>query len=122
VVETIIKRVLKKSLLVDTKFYVNPTGRFVIGARSATRASPGARSSSTPTAAWDTTGAARSAARTRRRSTAPRPTNARYIARNIVAAKLARRCEVQLAYAIGVAQPVSVLVNTSAPAWWTRSG
>ena len=53
-----------------------------------------------------------SAARTRPRSTARAAYMARYIAKNIVAAGLADRCEVQLAYAIGVAEPVSVLVDT----------
>src|ERR1700684_2132857 len=102
-------------------------------ARWATPASPAARSSSTPTAAWDVTAAALSAARVRRRGVAPPlgrhgagassgkdPTKvdrsaaymARHIAKNIVAAKLADRCEVQLAYAIGVAEPVSVRVDT----------
>ncbi len=47
---------------------------------------------------------------------------ARYVAKNIVAAGLARRCQVQLAYAIGVAQPVSVLVDTFAPVRWETTG
>ena len=81
-------------------------------ARTATPASPAARSSSTPTAAWRGTAAAPSAARTRPRWTARRPTPMRWVAKNIVAAKLARRCEVQVAYAIGVAEPVSVMVQT----------
>src|ERR1035437_6007642 len=58
------------------------------------RGSPGGRSSSTPTAEWGATAAARSAAK------------------NIVAAKLATKCEVQIAYAIGVVKPVSVMVDT----------
>ena len=58
-----------------TKYFVNPTGRFVVGGRSATPASPVARSSSTPTAAWAVTAAAPSAARTRPRSIARRATS-----------------------------------------------
>ena len=58
----------------DYDVYVNPTGTFVSAGRTATAASPAARSSSTPTAAWVATAAARSAARTRARSTARPPT------------------------------------------------
>ena len=75
-------------------------------------ASPAARSSSTPTAAWPATVAARSPARTRARSTAPAAYATRWVAKNVVAAGLARRCEVQVAYAIGKAQPVGLYVET----------
>ena len=81
-------------------------------ARSATPASPGARSSSTPTAAWPATAAAPSPARTRRKVDRSAAYAARYVAKNVVAAGLADRAEVQVAYAIGVAHPVSVMVET----------
>ena len=81
-------------------------------ARWATPASPAARSSSTPTAAWPATAAARSPARTRRRSTAPPPTPCAGSPRTSSPPGLARRCEVQVAYAIGKAQPVGVFVET----------
>ena len=81
-------------------------------ARWATRASPAARSSSTPTAAWAVTAAARSAARTRPRWTARPRTWAATSRRTWWPPGLARRCEVQVAYAIGVAEPVSVMVET----------
>ena len=58
------------------------------------------------------TAAAPSPARTRRRSTVPPPTPRRWVAKNLVAAGLAGRCLVQVAYAIGVAHPVSVMVET----------
>src|SRR5881397_910864 len=79
-------------------------------ARRGTQGSPAARSSWTPTAAWRVTAGGPSAARTPRRSTA-RPAM-RWVAKNVVAAKLASRCEAQVAYAIGVAQPVSVMIDT----------
>ena len=64
------------------------------------------------TAAWAVTAAARSAARTRARSIASACYYARFIAKNVVASGVARKCEVQVAYAIGVAKPVGVHVNT----------
>ena len=113
VIEEVIKTSLPKRLLDEqTKFYVNPTGRFVIGGPQGdsgltgrkiivdtyggyARHGGGAFSGKDPTKV-DRTGAYM----------------ARYIAKNIVAAGLADRCELQLAYAIGVAQPVSVLVDS----------
>jgi S-adenosylmethionine synthetase len=95
----------------QTKYHINPTGRFVSADRTAIPASPAARSSSIPTAAWAVTAAARSPARIRRRWTA-RPATWRATSPRTSWLGLATRCEVQLAYAIGVAEPVSVMVNT----------
>ena len=77
-----------------------------------TPASPAARSSLIPTVARAVTAAALSAAKTRLKVDRSAAYVARYIAKNIVAAGLADKAEVQLAYAIGVAEPVSVLVDT----------
>ena len=110
--EVIYQAVPKRMLTADTKIYVNPTGRFVIGGPQGdsgltgrkiivdtyggyARHGGGAFSGKDPTKV-DRTGAY----------------YARYIAKNLVAAGLADKCELQLAYAIGVAQPVSVLVDT----------
>ena len=92
---------------------VNPTGRFEIGGPEG-RHGPHrvARSSSTRTAVWRRTAAARSAAKTRRRSTASAAYMARYVAKNVVAAGLAERCQLQVAYAIGTAHPVSLMIET----------
>ena len=81
-------------------------------ARSATPGSPAARSSSTPTAAWPATAAAPSRARTRPRSTARPPTPPAGWPRTSSPPGAAERCEVQVAYAIGVAHPVSIMVET----------
>ncbi len=96
----------------NTKYYVNPTGRFVKGGPAADSGLTGRKiivdtyGGSAPHGGGcfsgkDPTKVDRSAAYA-----------ARWVAKNIVAAGLARRCQVQLAYAIGVAQPVSVLVDT----------
>ena len=96
----------------NTKIYVNPTGRFVIGGPQGDSGLTGRKiivdtyGGSAPHGGGcfsgkDPTKVDRSAAYA-----------ARYVAKNVVAAGLARRCQVQLAYAIGVAQPVSVLVDT----------
>lgn len=96
----------------DTKIYVNPTGRFVLGGPQADSGLTGrkiivdtyggfARHGGGAFSGKDATKVDRSASYA-----------ARYIAKNIVAAGLAKRVEVQLAYAIGVAKPVSVSVNT----------
>ena len=96
----------------DTKFYINPTGRFVIGGPQGDAGLTGrkiivdtyggyARHGGGCFSGKDPTKVDRSAAYA-----------ARYVAKNIVAAQLADKCEVQLAYAIGVAEPVSIAIDT----------
>ncbi len=96
----------------DTKYYINPTGRFVIGGPQGDSGLTGrkiivdtyggmGRHGGGAFSGKDPTKVDRSAAYA-----------ARWVAKNIVAAKLAKKCEVQLAYAIGVAHPVSVNINT----------
>jgi len=112
IIEEIIKPVLPKEWLKDTKFLINPTGRFVIGGPQGDCGLTGRK------IIVDTYGGAcphgggafsgkdpskvdRSAAYA-----------ARYVAKNIVAAGLARQCQIQVAYAIGVARPMNVTVYT----------
>ena len=96
----------------DTKFFINPTGRFVIGGPHGDAGLTGrkiivdtyggyARHGGGAFSGKDCTKVDRSAAYA-----------ARYVAKNIVAAGLAKKCEIQLSYAIGVAQPTSVMVDT----------
>ena len=96
----------------NTKIYVNPTGRFVVGGPQGDSGLTGrkiivdtyggyARHGGGAFSGKDPTKVDRSAAYM-----------ARYIAKNIVASRLARKCEIQLAYAIGVAKPVSIRIDT----------
>lgn len=113
IMEHVIKPIVPAEMLDDdTKYYINPTGRFVIGGPQGDSGLTGrkiivdtyggmARHGGGAFSGKDPTKVDRSAAYA-----------ARYVAKNIVAAGLADKCEIQLAYAIGVAQPVSVLVDT----------
>ncbi|NLW78450.1 MAG: methionine adenosyltransferase [Ruminococcaceae bacterium] len=111
--EQVILPVLPPDMLdAETRFYINPTGRFVVGGPQGDSGLTGrkiivdtyggyARHGGGAFSGKDPTKVDRSAAYA-----------ARWVAKNIVAAGLAKRCEIQLAYAIGVAQPVSVMVDT----------
>jgi S-adenosylmethionine synthetase len=113
ILKNVIQAVIPAELLdADTKYHINPTGRFVVGGPMGDTGLTGrkiivdtyggmGRHGGGAFSGKDSTKVDRSAAYM-----------ARYVAKNIVAAGLADRCEVQLAYAIGVAEPVSVLVET----------
>jgi S-adenosylmethionine synthetase len=113
VMEKVIQAIIPAELLDDkTKYYINPTGRFVIGGPQGDAGLTGrkiivdtyggyARHGGGAFSGKDATKVDRSASYA-----------ARYIAKNIVAAKLAKKAEVQLAYAIGVAHPVSIAIDT----------
>jgi S-adenosylmethionine synthetase len=113
ILKHVIQAIIPPALLdADTKYHINPTGRFVIGGPMGDTGLTGrkiivdtyggmGRHGGGAFSGKDPTKVDRSAAYM-----------ARYVAKNIVAAGLADRCEVQLAYAIGVAEPVSVLVDT----------
>lgn len=112
-IEKVIKAVVPAELLSDkTKYLINPTGKFVIGGPQGDSGLTGrkiivdtyggmARHGGGAFSGKDPTKVDRSAAYA-----------ARYVAKNVVAAGLAERCEIQLAYAIGVAHPVSIMVDT----------
>lgn len=113
IINNVIKPIIPRELLDEqTKYFINPTGRFVVGGPQGDSGLTGrkiivdtyggyARHGGGAFSGKDPTKVDRSAAYA-----------ARYVAKNIVAAGLAKKCEVQIAYAIGVAQPVSILVDT----------
>ncbi|MBQ0066881.1 MAG: methionine adenosyltransferase [Phascolarctobacterium sp.] len=113
IIREVIKKIISQEMLDEkTKYYINPTGRFVIGGPAGDCGLTGrkiivdtyggmARHGGGAFSGKDPSKVDRSAAYA-----------ARYVAKNVVAAGLADKCEIQLAYAIGVAQPVSILVDT----------
>ncbi|HWR53546.1 MAG TPA: methionine adenosyltransferase, partial [Bryobacteraceae bacterium] len=96
----------------NTKFHINPTGRFVIGGPHGDTGLTGRKIIVDTYGGMGRHGGGAFSGKDATKVDRSACYMARYIAKNIVAAKLAKRCEVQLAYAIGVAEPVSVLVNT----------
>jgi S-adenosylmethionine synthetase len=96
----------------DTKFHINPTGRFVIGGPHGDTGLTGRKIIVDTYGGMGRHGGGAFSGKDPTKVDRSACYMARYIAKNIVAAGLASRCEVQLAYAIGVAEPVSVMVNT----------
>ena len=114
IIEEIIKPVLEDSGLLDkkTKFFINPTGRFVIGGPAGDTGLTGRKIIVDTYGGMGRHGGGAFSGKDPSKVDRSGAYMARYIAKNIVAAKLAERCEVQLAYAIGVPFPVSVMVET----------
>jgi S-adenosylmethionine synthetase len=96
----------------QTKFFVNPTGKFVLGGPSGDTGLTGRKIIVDSYGGWARHGGGAFSGKDPSKVDRSAAYAARYVAKNLVAAGLASRCEVQLAYAIGVAEPVSVLVDT----------
>ena len=113
VVEEVIKKELPPELLKrEPRYYVNPTGRFVVGGPMGDSGLTGRKIIVDTYGGWGRHGGGAFSGKDPSKVDRSAAYYARFIAKNIVAARLARRCEVQVAYAIGVAQPVSILVTT----------
>lgn len=113
VIEKIIKTVIPAEFLDEkTKYFVNPTGRFVIGGPQGDAGLTGRKIIVDTYGGYAHHGGGAFSGKDATKVDRSASYAARYIAKNIVAAKLAKQVEVQLAYAIGVAHPVSVAVNT----------
>ena len=111
--ETVINRVIPDDLLHDdTDFHINPTGRFVQGGPQADAGLTGRKIIVDTYGGMGRHGGGAFSGKDPSKVDRTAAYMSRYIAKNIVAAGLASRCEVQLAYAIGVPEPVSVMVNT----------
>ena len=110
--EVILKTLPKKFVTRDTRLLVNPTGRFVVGGPQGDAGLTGRKIIVDTYGGMGRHGGGAFSGKDPSKVDRSAAYMARYVAKNIVAAKLAHRCEVQLAYAIGYPEPVSVLVDT----------
>lgn len=113
IMEHVIKPILPSHLLDEqTKYFINPTGRFVIGGPNGDSGLTGRKIIVDTYGGYASHGGGAFSGKDPTKVDRSAAYAARYVAKNIVAAGLAKKCEIELAYAIGVAKPVSVLVNT----------
>ena len=111
--ENIIKVVIPENLLDDkTKYFINPTGRFVIGGPQGDSGLTGRKIIVDTYGGYASHGGGAFSGKDPTKVDRSACYAARYVAKNIVASGIAKKCEIQLSYAIGVAKPVSILVNT----------
>lgn len=117
----VIKEAIDSNLMDDkTKIYINPTGRFVIGGPAGDTGLTGRKIIVDTYGGYSRHGGGAFSGKDPTKVDRSAAYMARYIAKNIVAAKLAKKCEVQIAYAIGVARPVSVMIDTFGTSGYTN--
>ena len=113
ILEYVVKPIVPAELLDDqTKYFVNPTGRFVVGGPQGDSGLTGRKIIVDTYGGYGRHGGGAFSGKDPTKVDRSAAYAARYVAKNIVAAGLANKCEIQLAYAIGVAHPVSINVNT----------
>ena len=113
IMEHVIKPVIPAELLdAETKYFINPTGRFVIGGPVGDAGLTGRKIIVDTYGGYASHGGGAFSGKDPTKVDRSAAYAARYVAKNIVAAGLATKCEIEIAYAIGVAEPVSILVNT----------
>ena len=112
IIAHVIEPIVPAALLQDTKYFVNPTGRFVVGGPHGDSGLTGRKIIVDTYGGYGRHGGGAFSGKDPTKVDRSAAYAARYVAKNIVAAGLAKKCEVQLAYAIGVAQPVSINVNS----------
>lgn len=113
IIEEVVRKVIPENLLDEnTKYFINPTGRFVVGGPMGDCGLTGRKIIVDTYGGQGSHGGGAFSGKDPSKVDRSASYMARYVAKNIVASGLADKCEVQLAYAIGVAEPVSVMINT----------
>jgi S-adenosylmethionine synthetase len=112
IIEEIVRKEIPESLLKRTRYLINPTGRFVIGGPHGDSGLTGRKIIVDTYGGMGRHGGGAFSGKDPSKVDRSAAYMGRYVAKNIVAAKLARRCEIQLAYAIGFPEPVSVHIDT----------
>ena len=116
IIDNVIKPIVPSEMLDDnTKYYINPTGKFVIGGPQSDTGMTGRKIIVDTYGGMATHGGGAFSGKDPSKVDRSAAYMCRYIAKNIVAAKLAKKCTIQLAYAIGVAEPVSVMIFADGP-------